>query len=116
MENEWNANHLPAERIGLTKRTPLPFYKSGTRKSVQIDQKGLYYILRSYVRAGGDLIHDGAPWFPNQYNSFQPYYSQWVRYIFDIDALMDGRKWFKPDKVGITTSGVRASARLLITG
>ncbi len=58
MENKWNANHLLAERIGLTKRTPLPFYKSGTHKSVQIDQKGLYYILRSYIRAGGDLIHE----------------------------------------------------------
>lgn len=109
MENEWNANHLPTDRIGLTKRTPLPFYNSGTRKSVQIDQKGLYYILRSYVQAGGDLIHNGAPWFPNGYNSFQPYYQQWVRYIFDIDAVIDGRKRFKLDKVGITTSGVRAS-------
>jgi hypothetical protein len=71
----------------------------------------LYWILRSYVQAGGDLIHNGAPWFPNQYNSFQPYYRQWVRYIFDIDAVIDGRKRkrFKLDKVGITTSGVRAS-------
>ena len=109
LENAWNANHLPAEQIGLKKRMPLPFYKSGDRKSVKVDQKGLYYILRSYVIAGGDLIHDGAPWMPAGYNSFSPYYNDWMRYIFDIDKIMTGRKRFKLDKVGITTSGVRVS-------
>lgn len=109
LENAWNVNHLPAERIGLKKRTPLPFYKSGHRKSVSVDQKGLYYILRSYVRAGGDLIHDGAPWMPNAYNNFQPHYGTWVRYLFDIDRVLDGRKRFKLGGVGFTTSGVRVS-------
>ncbi len=63
----------PRRTIGLKKRMPLPFYKSGDCKSVQVDQKGLYYILRSYVIAGDDLIHDGAPWMPAGYNSFNPY-------------------------------------------
>jgi hypothetical protein len=32
-----------------------------------------------------------------------------MRYIFDIDKIMTGRKRFKLDRVGITTSGVRVS-------
>ena len=81
LEYACNINHPLAEQIGLKKRTPLPFYNSGDRKWIRVDQKGLYWILRSYVLAGGDLIHDGATWMPTQNNSFHPHYGVWVRYI-----------------------------------
>ena len=56
LENEWNNNHHPTDRIGLKKRIPLPFFNNGSRKSLQIDKKGLYWILSEYERAGGNLL------------------------------------------------------------
>ena len=115
METEWNNNHHPTDQIGLKKRMPLPFFKIGSRKSVQIDKKGLFWLLREYERAGGNLHHVGAPPMPSEYNSFKAiHYRRWVKFIFCIDKVLDGRKIFKPDGVGITTSGVSASIHYYI--
>jgi len=45
---------------------PLPFFGIGSRKSVQIDKKGMFWILKEFGKAGGQLHHPDAPNMPTQ--------------------------------------------------
>ena len=117
LENMWN-NQLPSKKIGLKKRLPLPFYRLQQRKSIHIDARGLYYLLRQYrsdVRSNPDRpdpnfqFPNQAPHFPTAESKFSPVYAAWMRFLFRIDRVLDGTKVFKTTGVGMTTNAVCAS-------
>jgi len=104
--------------IHLKKRLPLPFYKKQQRKSVYIDVKGLYFILKEYrqaVRSDPENPNPDfqfpilAPEFPTAYRRFSPFYADWMQFLFRIDKVLDGKKQFKDTGVGMTTNAVCAS-------
>jgi hypothetical protein len=66
LESAHNDIHPPKYHIHLKKRMPLPFFGIGSRKSVQIDKKGMFWILKEFGKAGGQLHHPDAPNMPTQ--------------------------------------------------
>jgi hypothetical protein len=118
LELEWNDAH-PTVQIGLKKCLPMPFYKKQQRKSVYIDKLGLYHILKAYrlaVRSDPDHPNPDfqfpilAPHFPTISKKFNcQLYSDWMRFLFRINKLLDGKKEFKTTGVGMTTNAVCAS-------
>ena len=109
LEREWNATHSPKRRIKLKKRFPLPFFTIEKSKSLQIDKKGLYFIINEFRKTGGNLGANHPP-IPTGHNAFnRGLYCEWIMYLFNIKKIMDGTKMFKFSGVGITTNAVSAS-------
>jgi hypothetical protein len=62
LENEWNVEGIAYDdQVFVKKRLPLPFFSIGSRKAVQIDKKGMYWILKEFGRSGGNLHGVGVP-------------------------------------------------------
>ena len=109
LEREWNATHSPKRKIKLKKRFPLPFFTIEKSKSLQIDKKGLYFIINEFRKTGGDFGANHPP-IPRGHNAFdRGLYCEWIKYLFYIDKLIYGTKMFKFSGVGITTNAVSAS-------
>jgi hypothetical protein len=109
LEREWNATHSPKTKIKLKKRFPLPFFTIEKAKSLQIDKKGLYFIINEFRNTGGNLGANHPP-IPRGHNAFDHgLYCKWVRYLFYVDKVIDGTKMFKFSGVGTTTNAVSVS-------
>ena len=109
LEREWNATHSPKSKIKLKKRFPLPFFTIEKSKSLQIDKKGLYFIINEFRNTGGNLGANHPP-IPRGHNAFdRGLYCEWIKYLFYIDKLIDEKKMFKFSGIGITTNAVSAS-------
>ena len=67
LETPWNASHSQDNQIWLKKWMPLAFFHIGSRKSIQIDRKRLYFILSHYKKVCADFP-DGSPDFSSGYN------------------------------------------------
>jgi hypothetical protein len=91
---------------------PLPFFTIEKNKSMKIDKKGFYWILSEYRKAARQLnleLHGGPTW-TNGYNKFKADdYYQWMHYMFRMNKILDGRKSFRAEGVGIMTNAVKAS-------
>ena len=100
LEREWNATHSPKRKIKLKKRFPLPFFIIEKAKSLQIDKKGLYFIINEFCRTGGNLGANHSP-ILSDHNAFNHgLYCEWVKYFFYIEKIMDGTKMFKFSGIG----------------
>jgi hypothetical protein len=96
----------------LRKQTALPEFCIG-RKSIQIDQKGLYYVVKQYMSDTGKgnqfIVPGGANGFRVQL------FVNWLKKLFnigehlDLKGIRNSNKKFKWDGVVITTDGVKAS-------
>lgn len=74
----------------------------------------MFWILKEFGKAGGQLHHPDAPNMPTQYNSFSAAdYHRWMHYIFCINQIL-GSKPFKSNGVGITTNAVSASVHFVV--
>jgi hypothetical protein len=114
MENEWNVEGIAHDdRIFVKKRLPLPFFSIGSRKAIQIDKRGMYWILKEFGRSGGNLHGVGAPTWSTQLHKFTAVnYRQWMRYMFRVDEILESKP-FKERGVGITTNAVCASVHFI---
>ena len=114
LENEWNVEGIAYDdRIFVKKRLPLPFFSIGRRKAVQIDKKGMYWILKEFGRSGGNLHGVGAPTWSEALKKFTAVnYCQWMRYMFRVDEILESKP-FKERGVGITTNAVCASVHFI---
>ena len=109
LERGWNATHSPKRKIKLKKRFPLPFFTIEKTKSLQIDKKGLYFIIHEFCNSAG-ILGDNHPPIPGGHNAMNHgLYCEWIKYLFNIKKIMDGSKMFKFSGVGITTNAVSAS-------
>ena len=91
----------------LKKCTALPQFHIH-RVSINIDKKGLYYVLKQY-------IYDYEPTWILRWTEHTlgfPQYKKWLKILFHITELLPDRstsKIFKWSGVSITTDGVKAS-------
>ena len=110
LEREWNATHSPKRRIKLKKRFPLPFFTIEKAKSLQIDKKGLYFIIYEFHKAGCSFGANHPPIPRGGHSVFNcGLYREWIKYLFYVEKIMDGTKMFKYSGVAITTNAVSAS-------
>ena len=81
---------------------------------MQIDKKGMYWILKEFVKSGGNLHGGEAPTWSSQCNKFTAVnYRQWMHYFFHVEQLLESKP-FKERGVGITTNAVCASVHFIV--
>jgi len=103
--------------LDLKKRLPLPMCAMGQRNSIQIDKKGLYWILCELKkrcgasgRYRGHLPFQLFQTLEKQQAMFTSIsYKQWIHRLFHINDLLSRGKFFLDKGVGLTTDGVQVS-------
>ena len=102
-------NTFPQEEDQAQKEVSSPLLHHREAKSLQIDKKGLYFIINEFRNTGGNLGANHPP-IPRGHNAFDHgLYCEWIKYLFCIEKIIDGTKMFKFSGVGITTNAVSAS-------
>ncbi len=99
------------------KQMPLPMSSMGTRNSIQIDKKGLYWITREmkkrYQVMGVYPVQLSQTRFNNlvsqQVQFTAAMYSDWIHRLFQIGNVVTGSKVFSDKGIGLTTDGVQVS-------
>ncbi len=99
------------------KRMPLPMCKIGQRHSINIDKKGLYWILREmkkrYLALGRFPPNLSEARFNNLVSQQQQFthdmYHDWITRLFRIQDVIRGGKHFSKTGIGVTTDGVQIS-------
>jgi hypothetical protein len=99
---------------------PLPMFGMGNCVSLQIDKKGMYYILREferYHRAHGSLdLYQQlfAYCLPTSKSSFTvEMFAAWVDQLFRIEEVVNGKKQFHNKGVILTTDAVQVSVHYM---
>jgi hypothetical protein len=90
LKTAWNQRHAEDEQIKLKKRMPLTFFGIGSCKSVQIDRKGLYYILSQYLKENKSFLAEHPPFPTSNLKLDIPFYRSWMLFMFRLDKLLDG--------------------------
>ena len=114
LERQCELEHLYEQPF--TKRLPLPMSTMGKRNSIQIDKKGLYWIIREmhkhYRTLGRYPVRLSVERFnglPSQRNFNEDLYCDWIHRLFRIQNVVTGNKLFAKTGIGLTTDGVQVS-------
>ena len=103
-----------AHSITVKKTLPLPMFGIGNRNSIELDKRGLYYILKDYQGAGGHTNRPNLPALPTaEKRMTSAMYFAWMKEMFNIDDVIKGSKVFASDGVGVTLDGVNASVHFI---